>query len=105
MGGDIKALKSGDEGLGVAGGVVGVVIGTTSNCSVPVDISGNTVTVGGTVTSDHKNAYAGLVLGLNEHKDAAKAKITLKDNTFIGKETLIEVPGDETCTPDLWEKS
>ena len=96
VGGDIKALKSGDEGLGVAGGVVGVVIGTTSNCSVPVDISGNTVTAGGTVTSDHKNAYAGLVLGLNEHKDAAKAKITLKDNTFIGKETLIEVPGDET---------
>lgn len=97
--GDVKALRNGDQGgMGVAAGLMGVLFDSTSSVTTPTAITGNTVSVGGAILADNADGFSGitgLMIGLNDQKDPTKSKITLKDNCFIGQETLISVPGSE----------
>ncbi len=79
-------LATGD-GMGVAGGLVGVMMSSSSTISVPTVISGNTVTVDGVLNA--ASGVSGLIIGLNDQDDPSKSKITFSGNQFIGPETLL----------------
>lgn len=83
---DQDILATGD-GMGVAGGLVGVMLSSSSTVSVPTVISGNTVTVKRAI--DAPSGLSGLIIGLNDQFDPSKSKITFSGNQFIGPETLL----------------
>lgn len=98
--GDIRAERSGsDAGIGIAGGVVGKVMNYKYSVTVPVTISGNTVTLGGNLSAANEDDFhglTGLIVGLNEQEDTTKAQIVLTGNQFIGKETLLPESTEDT---------
>ena len=104
--GNIQAVQTGDgEGIAVAGGLNGVVMGTSSGSNAQqVDFTGNRVEVYGQVLTEvgaKGSGCAGLLVGLNEHTDPAKGQLTIRDNTFVGQESLLTLEGDEGVYTDF----
>ena len=98
--GDIKAEQTeNQQGITVASGLNGVIISTTSgSASNKVTINGNEVNVYGNIISKNNAksiGYSGLIIGLNEHTDSSKGQIELNNNTFTGKENLIEIKQED----------
>lgn len=104
--GNIQAVQTGDgEGIAVAGGLNGVVMGTSSGSNAQqVDFTGNRVEVYGQVLTEvgaKGSGCAGLLVGLNEHTDPAKGQLTIRDNTFVGQESLLTLERDEGVYTDF----